>query len=194
MLEDPPQEPLAEVVATDPLMDSFEHFYACYPRKQSKPAGAKAWIKLNPDDKLNEEIIWSLREQIRSKNRQKKLNSMLHTSKQKLIYDWPLPATWINGMRWLDELPSSDEIAEKFKEEKKCACGKTAFIQKDEWLCCRCYDKKYNTQHSIDLYEKLKKMGLGKLKDETLHEYSLRCRKHGSGLIKTVLANMVVKR
>lgn len=160
-------------------VESFELFYGCYPRRIAKGAAMKAWSKLSPTGDLLKDIMRSLREQIRNKRRQIDLNNKLHPSKQKLIPDWPHPATWINGQRWMDDLASTDEINEKFfPQENSCECGKPGVIKKDYiWYCAHHYDRKYHADYYEYLYNYLKKMDMAKRTDETKEQYFDRCRK-----------------
>jgi len=77
--------------------DIFQHFakfYDAYPKKRARRDAAKAWAKLNPDESLFTVIMGAL-------------------EKHKALPDWkkdngqyiPLPASWINGRRWEDEIP-----------------------------------------------------------------------------------------
>jgi hypothetical protein len=82
--------------AADPL-DGFEHFYRLYPRRQKRPNAESAWKKLKPDAELRETIIAAL-------------------AKHCLRPDWikekgqfvPLPASWLNGRCWEDEIATGD--------------------------------------------------------------------------------------
>ena len=75
---------------------SFEVFYKSYPKKKARRDAENAWKKLNPDLSLIALIMASL-------------------EKQKASQDWkkdggqyiPLPASWLNGRRWEDEIPEA---------------------------------------------------------------------------------------
>ena len=72
---------------------NFDLFYRSYPKKKARRDAEKAWSKLNPDESLFQSIMTAL-------------------EKHKASQDWkkdggqfiPLPATWINGRRWEDEV------------------------------------------------------------------------------------------
>lgn len=74
------------------LEDSFNTFWACYPKKVDKQEAKKAWRKLKPNPDLADEIMSGL-------------------SKWTESYDWqkddgryiPYPATWLNKRRWEDD-------------------------------------------------------------------------------------------
>jgi hypothetical protein len=69
----------------------FEEFWALYPRKIAKGAAIKAWQKLTKSDQS--EVIESLPNHI-------KYWQVKGTEKEFI----PYPASWLNAMRWLDEL------------------------------------------------------------------------------------------
>lgn len=76
----------------DPL-EGFDRFYRLYPRKQKRPSAESAWKKIKPDAELRETIIAAL-------------------GRHCLRPDWikekgqfvPLPASWLNGRCWEDEI------------------------------------------------------------------------------------------
>jgi hypothetical protein len=68
----------------------FVNFYEHYPRKQSKGRAEKAWNKLNDPDR--QAAIAGLRE-------------FVFSDDKKFI---PLPASWLNDKRWLDEAIADD--------------------------------------------------------------------------------------
>jgi hypothetical protein len=79
--------------------DSFEEFWAAYPRKVGKAAAQKSWGKLSPDEKLCCEIMAALE---------------LHKQQQSWVKDdgqfVPHPATWLNGHRWMDEIQPAGPV------------------------------------------------------------------------------------
>lgn len=72
--------------------ESFDKFWAAYPKKTAKQDAKKAWAKLKPDEELLNKILTSL-------ERQKKTEQWARDSGQYI----PYPATWLNGRRWEDE-------------------------------------------------------------------------------------------
>jgi len=77
----------------DPFLEnSFNAFWACYPKKVDKQEAKKAWRKIKPNAELADEIMSGLQKWTES-------------------YDWlkddgryiPYPATWLNKRRWEDE-------------------------------------------------------------------------------------------
>jgi hypothetical protein len=69
----------------------FATFWGLYPKKVAKGAAIKAWQKLSKNDQA--EVLEALPNHI-------KYWQVKGTEK-----DWiPYPASWLNAMRWLDEL------------------------------------------------------------------------------------------
>lgn len=71
----------------------FDDFYSCYPKHTGKQAALKAWNKLKPDSQLQYLIIQAVEKQKQSQQWTKDGGQFI-----------PLPATWLNGQRWEDEL------------------------------------------------------------------------------------------
>ena len=102
--------PLPPALKDDFIEKSFATFWACYPKKRSKPEALRAWKKIKPGPALADKIMTGLQKWSES-------------------YDWlkengryiPYPATWLNNMGWEDELP-----AEKAPEPDKPAKRVTA--------------------------------------------------------------------
>ncbi len=96
-LADPKPKRNIKPAATD-LLDGFDQFYRLYPRRQNRPKAESAWKKLKPDAELRETLLAAL-------------------ANHRLRLDWirdggqyiPLPATWLNGRCWEDEILSNTE-------------------------------------------------------------------------------------
>ena len=78
-------------------MDSFDYFWANYPVHRAKKDAKRAWEKLNPSIDLTNTIVQAVVAQITWRRQQ--------TDQRKWVPEWALPATWIRGERWHDELP-----------------------------------------------------------------------------------------
>lgn len=76
--------------------DLFPKFWTLYPNKKGKAAAEKAWKKLKVTDDLFTLIAHGLAKQCASQ-------AWLKDSGQFI----PHPATWLNGKRWEDEIPSA---------------------------------------------------------------------------------------
>jgi len=96
-LADPKSKRDTKPVAMDPL-DGFEQFYRLYPRRQKRPSAESAWKKLKPDAALRETLLAALAK---------------HCMRPDWIKDGgqyiPLPASWLNGRCWEDELLATTE-------------------------------------------------------------------------------------
>lgn len=105
-LADPKPKRNIKPAATD-LLDGFDQFYRLYPRRQKRPNAELAWKKLKPDAALREILIAAL-------------------AKHCLRPDWvkdggqyiPLPASWLNGRCWEDELLATTEQSHHVDLEK----------------------------------------------------------------------------
>ena len=85
---------------------AFEEFWIEYPKKQGKKDAQKAFSKLKLDKELFEKIMQAIKTQ--------KNNSDWVKENGKYI---PLPATWIRGERWEDEIIqtfTNSQIAENY--------------------------------------------------------------------------------
>lgn len=81
--------------------ERFEKFWKAYPKHQGKQAALKAFQKLKPSDELLQTMLTALDVQKHSEQWAKENGKFI-----------PLPATWLNGKRWEDELtaiPFNDE-------------------------------------------------------------------------------------
>lgn len=76
--------------------DLFPKFWKLYPNKKGKAAAEKAWAKLKVTDDLFNLIAQSLAKQCASQAWTKDGGQFI-----------PHPATWLNGKRWEDEVPSN---------------------------------------------------------------------------------------
>ncbi len=77
------------------LLEGFDQFYRLYPRRQKRPDAEKAWRKLSPEQ------------------RQAAMAALpAHCQRPDWLKDGgqfvPLPASWLNGQRWEDELPTQN--------------------------------------------------------------------------------------
>lgn len=75
----------------------FEEFWKVYPKKQSKQTALKAWEKLKPDSDLTREIIEAVQARCRSQEWKDQNGKFV-----------PLPASYLNQQRWMDEICVSD--------------------------------------------------------------------------------------
>ena len=94
----------------DLVAEQFEEFYKAYPRRQAKQDAEEAWRKLNPNEQLFSRILADIRNRFR-------------TIDPNFI---PLPAKYLNGARWNDEIianqardETSTDISKRLIREAK---------------------------------------------------------------------------
>lgn len=78
----------------------FERFWRAYPRREKKQAAVKAWKKLSPDLDLCRTMAAAL-------ERQKRSDQWVRDGGRYI----PLPASWLNGRRWEDEIPDAPPLS-----------------------------------------------------------------------------------
>ena len=71
----------------------FDRFWAEYPRKDDKKNAQRAFLRIKPDEETLQGMLAALR-------RQKNSRQWLDAGGRYI----PLPATWINGERWNDQM------------------------------------------------------------------------------------------
>ena len=74
----------------------FEEFWKAYPKRRAREDAIKAFAKLKPDADLLQTMLAAITAQASTENWRKNAGEFI-----------PMPATWLNGQRWLDELPAS---------------------------------------------------------------------------------------
>ena len=85
--------------AAPKLNGAFVEFWDAYPRKVAKGSAEKAWIKVNPDDALKDEILSAVEAQRGSDDWKKDGGAFI-----------PHPATWLNQRRWEDEQQEAAQV------------------------------------------------------------------------------------
>ncbi|MDO8431334.1 MAG: hypothetical protein Q7S58_02885 [Candidatus Binatus sp.] len=95
----------------DPIGEQFEQFYSAYPRRQAKREAEVAWRKLNPGEQLREQILDDIRQRYAA-------------TEPKFI---PLPATYLRGARWTDEI-----IRDQSRVESAVDMSKRLIIEAEE--------------------------------------------------------------
>jgi hypothetical protein len=76
-------------------LSAFQNFWNLYPKKRAREDAVKAWAKISPENGLVEKILSSVRVQMDTDDWRKENGKYI-----------PLPATWLNGRRWEDEIGS----------------------------------------------------------------------------------------
>lgn len=72
-------------------LKGFDIFWETYPRKIGKGAAARSWKRIKPDDALLQKILTAIENQKKT---------VLGVEKTFV----PYPATWLNALRWEDEI------------------------------------------------------------------------------------------
>lgn len=72
---------------------TFDCFWSVYPKKIAKAAALKAWLKINPQNGLVEQIVQAVEEQKKTEQWQRDNGKFI-----------PYGATWLNQRRWEDEI------------------------------------------------------------------------------------------
>jgi hypothetical protein len=75
--------------ATD---ETFEEFWAAYPRKDGKKVARQRWNRLKPDEEMRKKILADIERRKRSPEWLKENGRFI-----------PMPATYLNQQRWEDE-------------------------------------------------------------------------------------------
>lgn len=88
------QKPPARRRPADPNFDDqrFVEFWRAYPRKENKPAAARAFLKIDPSPELLAEIVAAVARNAASESWTKSGGQFI-----------PHAATWLNGRRWEDQ-------------------------------------------------------------------------------------------
>lgn len=75
----------------------FDIFFQAYPKHEAKKKALDAWKKIKPTDGLLDTILKAIENQ--------KTHKAALKAQGEFCPAWPLPATWLNGRRWEDEIP-----------------------------------------------------------------------------------------
>jgi phage replication O-like protein O len=98
------------------LSDSdFNLFYQCYPKHEGKKKALDAWKKIISENGLLNIIFTAIENQKAHKEHLKSTNQFCP--------EWPLPATWLNGRRWEDEVLRAASSPGKVNNSSCPKCG-----------------------------------------------------------------------
>lgn len=78
---------------SDNPSDKFNQFYDKYPKKKAKPQALKAFLKLSPNDELLTLILMGVEKYSQTEDWRKEDGKYI-----------PLPASFLNGRRWEDDI------------------------------------------------------------------------------------------
>jgi hypothetical protein len=87
-----PSEAYTDTETQDLVRESFDRFWAVYPKKDGKANAAKVWRALRPNEALVDRIIADVRRRSASADWRKDSGTFI-----------PLPTTYLRGRRWEDE-------------------------------------------------------------------------------------------
>jgi hypothetical protein len=132
-------------LATRTIPDSFDTFWAVYPRRQAKADARKAWERLNPSPDLLAKILAALDWQTQSQAWLKEDGQFV-----------PLPATWIRGERWEDERNDRRAVARHGLFQRDGAASPKGYVTPcphvppcaATWACCYKQDQERMTRAS----------------------------------------------
>jgi biotin operon repressor len=116
----------------NPILCSFDDFWSAYPLKKSKEKALHSFIKLKIDDALLKTIIEALEMQ--------KQEKIIKLQNKEFVPEWPLPATWLNGKRWQDEinLEIKEEKQNEFNNKSKSTAASRIFGElKEEYAIAK---------------------------------------------------------
>lgn len=126
-------EPL-RAVETKPRNISFDEFWSAYPRRQAKKDAMKAWAQIPANQ--HEQILRAVPVHCRSKQWQ---DGYI-----------PLPATWLRGERWTDEIEfkveavivrdmhAPDPQCNGLRGTERCKNLATLYVDKKRGYCREC--------------------------------------------------------
>jgi hypothetical protein len=118
------QQELIPQTPKRPQASPFDKWYSLYPKKRSRGAAVKAWEKLTKGMTLEEVEQFSL--ELRNATKAQIAYQQKASQGGDFVPEWPYPATWLNGMRWLDELDGGGEKGPHIEVKKCDECGEQA--------------------------------------------------------------------
>lgn len=104
------QKPFAP--SANALDARFEKFWGIYPKRKSKGAAEKVFLKLRPSEQLLQQMIDAIERAMTSVEWQKSGGEFI-----------PYPATWLNSRGWEDEIRTAEEVQSEIKPWWESASG-----------------------------------------------------------------------
>jgi hypothetical protein len=93
-------EPCIEIIDNSKtkqvLLPLFNKFWLAYPVHKSKEKAFQAFKKINPSEELLQTMLVAIEMQTQERDLKQKNNQFTP--------EWKLPATWLNGQCWEDEV------------------------------------------------------------------------------------------
>lgn len=154
----------------------FDKCWEVYPRKVEKGEAEIAWVQLDPDETLTDQIFHSILAQNKDRG-----SKRLSKEDKKFIKHF---SSWIRARGWVYESERDGDYVTNQKQERLCECGKKmVWTNGERSLCTECYDKAFHPDFKAKLYQLLCERGLGKLKTETREEWLIRMKAHGRRVV-----------
>jgi len=149
----------------------------------AKGEALKRIILIKPSEVLRQRILSAVIEQ--RKHRKKlyeqcgSMQKYLERTGYDKFYANRMGSTWLNQMGYEDEIPALDEMEKEGFNIVNGHCCKTVDCGSpvhgpNYSLCAQCLTR--TGSHNEELKSKLREMGLGKSKDESVHDYAMRCK------------------
>lgn len=93
----------ADTEAQKTTDETFEEFWAAYPRKDGKKVARQKWNRLKPDEEMRKKILADIERRKRSPEWLKENGQFI-----------PMPSTYLNQQRWDDEGVTLSEPEDKY--------------------------------------------------------------------------------
>ena len=153
------------------LEEQFKLFYRAYPRHESR---GEAETRFEQIMKVEEDPVALTKKMVLALAAQKKHRNTMIKSGQWMPRE-KLPAPWLNKKCWLDEIPSSMDVAEK-TESKKCTTMNC--FQDSHYVDGLCTEHLYEKHDTMKLHRKavMTKLGLLPKPNESKTDWAMRCR------------------
>jgi len=178
------------------LVDMFEEWWQKWPsgQKTGKKDALRAWLKVFKKDPGIPQNDWKdfaknvLIQAIRNQcDYRKAVYDKYPSSEDRRRHDifvprLPMPATWLNGGRWMDSVPSLPGNVVEGKSSARMPCtdcdGDATVLVEGVGFCAWHWTKRFNREHLKLMAEMLNKMGLARAENESKQAWSDRCRQY----------------
>ena len=177
------------------LVDLFDVWWGKWPsgQKTGKKDALRAWLKVFKKDPgipqhdwkefATNVLIAAIENQCRYR---KSVFDKYPTPEERKRADvfvprLPMPATWLNGGRWMDTVPSLPGTQEgnvSVRQSCKDCDADAAVLVDGEGFCAWHWTKRFNRGHLKIMAESLNKLGLARQDNESQEAWSERCREY----------------
>jgi hypothetical protein len=177
------------------LVDFFDEWWAKWPsgQKTGKKDALRAWLKVFKKDPGIPQHDWKefaknvLIQAIDNQcSYRKSVYRKYPSSEERKRHDifvprLPMPATWLNGGRWMDTVPSlPGHVEGKVSTKMPCTdcSADAAVLVEGKGFCAWHWTKRFNRDHLKLMADSLNRMGLSRLDNESQEAWSDRCREY----------------